>query len=251
MFSFDSCLLQQSFGKSPIGYKPLLGHPGVDTACGYGSDIVSPVNGIVYSVFSPAKPAKDGYTGVYIFCESELETFEFVIGHCSELLVKPGDTVSKGQVIAKEGNKGYVFLGDLRITLEMQKAGNTLGSHRHYQKRPLQASNSPSNAIRNEKGAWRHKDKYWVYKMPTNGYKGCVDFTQPLFNRDLYLGSRGYDVTLLQRAMGLPPEYQTGFFGVKTLGAVSAFQALNGLTPSVGYCGTKTRTLLNNNFKQL
>jgi hypothetical protein len=37
--------------------------------------------------------------------------------------------------------------------------------------------------------------------MPYNGYKGCVDFTKDLWSRTLTIGSYGYDVYLLQKAL--------------------------------------------------
>ncbi len=256
MSSFDTCATQQGFGSNfNNAYRPLLGHPGIDTLCGYGTDIVSPVNGIVFSTYTPYKPASDGYTAIYIFCQNKLETYEYNIGHCSEIYVKPGDVVKKGQVIGKEGNHGLVYVGDTKITLEMQKSGDHRGSHRHNQKRPLEAVKWPPKAIpviRNDKGIWQSPGgQIWGYAMPQNGYNGCTDFTKPLFGRDLFFGVRGYDVKLLQRALDLPEDLQTGFFGMKTLAAVSSFQNQNGLSPIAGYCGVKTRGILNAMFNPL
>lgn len=211
----DDCRRFQGFGQRANGAYEAMGldgHPGIDEGCGYGSPVHSPVSGTVIGTHTPAKPASDGYTAVYILCQTRLETFEFAIGHLSEVLVEVGQKVRKGDPIGREGNKGLVYSGNTRITLAMQKAGDKRGSHRHYQKRVVTEVARPARGVRyltNAKGSVRSPSGgFYQWTLPDNGFASCTDFTKPLFTRSLSLGSRGYDVTLLQRALDLPADQQ-------------------------------------------
>src|SRR4051812_39560740 len=63
----------------------LIGHTGIDVACGYGSPIAALVAGEVYSTYPIDHPASDGYTAVFTICHTPLEDFEFSYGHVSEI----------------------------------------------------------------------------------------------------------------------------------------------------------------------
>jgi hypothetical protein len=69
------------------------------------------------------------------------------------------------------------------------------------------------------------------------------------FSVDLTMGSKGADVTALQNMLigkgHAIAAGATGYFGAQTKAAVSAWQAANGITPSVGYFGPKSRTAAN------
>jgi Putative peptidoglycan binding domain len=190
-----------------------------------------------------------------LLCQTTLETFEFQIGHVSEIDVVIGQTVKKGDIIGKEGNHGPVFSGLTPITLAMQKAGDHRGSHRHLQKRPVYKVRTTSvdkEYLQPHGGPYRSADGfYFEYVSPKNGYDSCVDWTLPLFNRDLFFGCSGYDVYLLQRALGLPADSQTGFFGPATLSAVKGFQTRAGINPTLGYVGSATRHYLNSMYSQI
>lgn len=69
------------------------------------------------------------------------------------------------------------------------------------------------------------------------------------FTRDLTIGATGADVTalqnwLIQRGYSIPAG-ATGYFGTQTQGAVSAYQAANGIYPTAGYFGPITRAHIN------
>ena len=90
---------------SGFGYRrhPITGrrsmHLGIDIAAKYGTDIVAMADGVV--IFSGRK---GGYGNlVELRHPNGLETR---YGHCSKLLVKEGDMIRKGQVIAKLGSTG-------------------------------------------------------------------------------------------------------------------------------------------------
>jgi len=255
------CTIGQGFAQNANEFyrsNGLRGHTGVDESCGYGSPIHSYVSGEVIAVYTPENPAGDGFTAVYILCKTPLETFEFSVGHCSKIHVKVGDVVKEGDHIADEGNKGVVYSGGQRITRSMQANGDKRGSHRHVQKRVLRASKEMKRYkayLRNAGGVYSDKDgNYYELVDYTNGYHGCVDFTKPLWRRDLFQLRRGYDVELLQRALvlqGYADFEPTGYFGNLTRQALAKFQKEAGLTPSVGYCGRLTRRVLNSIYNQL
>jgi len=70
------------------------------------------------------------------------------------------------------------------------------------------------------------------------------------FSKDLTLGSKGADVTVLQQllinkgdltALSAP----TGYFGTATQAALAKFQTANAISPAAGYFGPKTRAFVN------
>ena len=77
------------------------------------------------------------------------------------------------------------------------------------------------------------------------------------FTRNLYLGSKGEDVKMLQKVLNLDPDTQvasmgagspgneTEYFGGKTKAAVIKFQMKYGITPALGYFYPKTRAEMN------
>ena len=82
----------------PISGK-LAMHYGVDIAAPYGSDIGAAMSGTV------SKTGESSSYGIYIML-SHGDGLETMYAHCSETLLKEGDTVEKGQAIAKVGSTG-------------------------------------------------------------------------------------------------------------------------------------------------
>lgn len=248
------CFEGQPFGAN---YNPsyatnaLLGHTGQDWACGYGTPIYSEFDGVVYKVLTKEKPANDGsgFTGVFMIVNNGIECFEWLVGHCDPAVTE-GTTVKKGDLIGHEANHGMVYAGNIQITLAMQAAGDTRGAHRHYQKRPVKPTltlSQPSlSSTSDANGSYRDGvGQYYTIFNYFNGYAGCVDSSKPTFSRDLWIGSSGYDVWVLQRLLTKLGHYAypewTGYFGLITARALSAYQAEEGISPSVGYFGPKTR----------
>ena len=150
-----------------------------------------------------------------------------------------------------------VYSGGQLITLAMQARGDRRGSHRHVQKRPVRPSrfvHGNNRFLMTAKGYYQDSEgNYYETVNPRNGYNGCVDFTKPLFNRNLFIGNRGYDVELLQRALvqqGHADFEPTGYFGELTRQAVARYQKAVGLT-SLGFFYPKTRKLFNATYQQL
>jgi hypothetical protein len=253
------CVVTQGFGQNFNGtYRSfgLNGHPGVDEICGYGSDVRPYMGGKVISVYTPEQPSSNGYTCVFILCENDLEIAEHSIGHLSEVLVKVGDWVTTDTIIGKEGNKGLVFVGGQQITVDMQRAGDKRGHHRHVQWRPVikQKDTSKGIFLLNNGGYVRADDgsAYKIYDY-NNGYNGLVDPFAEFWPNDLFVGSKGYGVYLLQKALlrdGFADYDPTGYYGPKTMASVAKLQRSEGITPT-GYFGPKTRGVYNKKYKRI
>jgi murein DD-endopeptidase MepM/ murein hydrolase activator NlpD len=190
------CTTTQNFGgnANPLyaGYG-LKGHPGTDIACGYGTDILCPCNGVVYKIIDDKHPANDGtgYWAIFIITEFEGNVYEYCVGHVSRVDVAVGEFVSMGKVIGAEGNHGEVYAGGVKITKEMQDAGDKRGSHRHHQLRLLNKTKfydgKKPKLTQYPGGAYIDKDGF-NYEIPlwTNGYNGCVDCQPMLTAFDKY-----------------------------------------------------------------
>lgn len=225
----------------------LKGHTGQDWSCGWGSEIKSPVAGLCYKVWTAENtPDPAGYTRVDILVDNGIESYEFELGHLNPT-IQPGTQVQVGDVIGIEANHGPVYSGNVPITLAMQKAGDQRGNHRHYQKRPFQKITPTSGMLLTGQDDSTYRDadnlyyQVWNY---WNGYDGCIDPTLPVFTRDLWLGSSGYDVYVLQRFLASKGYFTvkpTGYYGTITSASVSAYQKTNGISPILGYFGSKTR----------
>lgn len=207
--------ISQVFGGNPQVYAPLKGHPGVDYDGGYGA----PVHAIwgneyVYKVLDENHPANDGsgFTGVFTIVEQNGEVFEFLYGH-GDPCVQVGQTLKKGDIAMNESNHGMVFSNGVRITLEMQQAGDRRGAHVHGQKRPLKklSSMEPGNTfITSFGGDANINGTYYAYLYPNNGFNGCTDWNIPSIDKTLYT-----NLTAARRA------YKE---------ALVAFQVANGIT---------------------
>lgn len=234
-------------------------HCGVDEVAGYGKTYHAKYDGeFVYKILDVNHPANDGsgFTGVFTIIDNGVECFEFLYGH-GDALVTIGQICHRGTPIMTEANHGEVYSGNTRITLDMQKNGDKRGSHAHNQKRILRKDSELQPNTQYITGMdgkpYRLNNYFFAIPYYNNGTNGCVNWTLPLFTRDLYLGCKGYDVLCLQnflKARGfLDIEQTTDYFGLATKKAVSAFQKANNISPIGGYFGSKTRALINSNLQ--
>lgn len=191
---------------SKIGMK---GHNGWDFACPIGTPIYATHDGTVWFAGTDESQALEVAIDTL---DGQFRTF---YGHLSSYSVTPGQQVKQGEQIGLSGNSGKY----------------TTGAHLHF---------------------GIHHIRNFSDVSPYNGWNGACD-PEPYFNgltRNLFLGCQGEDVWVLQdflkRNGFLLINNLTNYFGYATLKAVIAFQKANGLNPSVGFCGEKTRGIINN-----
>jgi len=253
------CPVGQGFGENfNNSYRGIGGHPGVDEYCGYSSDIFPYAEGEVIGLAYPDKEHPNRYSMIQLLCQTDLEYFEFTIGHVSEISVTIGQQVKKVDKVGEEGNFGRVFSGNVYVSEERRRNGSHAGSHRHVQKRPLyrvRNTKPGKRYVQTPEGLYRDKEGfYYEHVFPYSQYAGCVNWLLPLFKRHLTMGSTGYEVHLLQQAMKLnylAMNYTpTSYFGPLTLTSVMKFQKRFGYTPAPGV-GPKTRAVLNTKYHQL
>lgn len=109
--------ISQEFGTNPGGFNPSGGHTGRD----YKVDVGTPVHAGGDGVIEYAGAFDDTYADnllwlinyggntIVLNCGDAEPTFNYA--HLSQFLVKTGDRVSKGQVIALSGNSGAATTG--------------------------------------------------------------------------------------------------------------------------------------------
>ena len=127
--------ITQKFGENPAAYADdgLKGHNGVDFGCPVGTDLLAAANGVIVEV---GDQGKSGY-GKF-FRIKTVGGLQLTYGHCSNVLVKNGQVVTVGQVVALSGN-----------------TGRSTGPHLHFGVRVY----TPNGDIANY----------------SNGFKGAVD----------------------------------------------------------------------------
>ena len=86
-------------------------HAAIDIYVGFGSPIYAANNGTVYAIGSGCvrgATSCNGTRGNYIIINHNAGNYYTQYMHLNTILVKPGQTVSRGQKIATMGNTGYV-----------------------------------------------------------------------------------------------------------------------------------------------
>lgn len=212
------CAIAQGFGGNATDtYKKsgLRGHSGLDSSCGYGSNIVSYWDSeYVYKVLTKDHPANDGsgFTGIFTIVEQNGVCFEFLYGHCNPFNVL-GKTITKGEIIGTEANNGEVYANGVRITLEMQRNGDTRGTHRHDQARLLKKVTKIEVGKRYLTalgGGYLYLNGFF-FEIPDydNGYNGCFDWTKP-FGVSSHVVAFLAALDAFQKAEGIPPAPRVG-----------------------------------------
>ncbi|MCH5317136.1 MAG: peptidoglycan DD-metalloendopeptidase family protein [Eubacterium sp.] len=104
-------------------------HGGIDFPCPEGTKVVAAQSGIVISV-KELNTSYGHYIMIYHGTDAKGRKIVTLYAHNSEILVSPGDTVAKGQQIAKSGS-----------------TGNSTGPHSHFEIRINNARTNPSNYL--------------------------------------------------------------------------------------------------------
>lgn len=89
---------------SPFGHRTSVGrahnHNGTDFAVPVGTPVVAPADGVVKSAGD-----NGGGEGVFVILDTSDAVHKFF--HLSQIKVKPGQRVEKGEILALSGNTGY------------------------------------------------------------------------------------------------------------------------------------------------
>jgi len=108
---------------SRIGKRWNTLHSGVDIACSKGSVVVAAADGLVIS-------ARDsGNFGLSVEIQHDINNIQTMYAHNSRLLIKAGEKVKKGQIIALSGNTGHSTGPHLHFEVKYQ---NVVLNPEHY-----------------------------------------------------------------------------------------------------------------------
>lgn len=104
-------------------------HGGIDFPCPTGTKVVAAQSGVVISV-KRLDTSYGYYVMIYHGTDAKGRTIVTLYAHNSQILVSAGDTVAKGQQIARSGS-----------------TGNSTGPHCHFEVRINNAKTNPSNYL--------------------------------------------------------------------------------------------------------
>jgi murein DD-endopeptidase MepM/ murein hydrolase activator NlpD len=215
-------------------------HSGIDIKAEKGTPIYAPFDGKIEGLVRVQDKMTMGGNITYLhskdFLDEDNLTKKLILGflHQSEILVEINQEVKEGDLIGKVGNSGFVISGG---SIFWDDAKGDDGSHLHFSIAPQEKIGTGYKMIPN----------FWG-RGTTDPCPWLMLGTRYQFVSDIFPGKRGYDVYALQsylKEQGFLNHKPTGYYGSYTLGAIMGFQYKNGITPFMGYCGTKTRTLLN------
>lgn len=261
-------IITQYFAQNANTYyaeKGLQGHGAWDMTVKYGEPVYASISALCYSVINKANPDLMRYRAVYQLVEEAGIAYEVVYGHLGEIYAEEGQVLFKGQILGTESNTGDVASGGKKVTKEMKQAGSRAGSHVHFQVRllkPVTARSARKTYLTNSKGVFKKNGFYYEVVNYDNGFKGCIDpaqfivkepavgwlekllniLTPKKVSTTLRYGSRGEDVKLLQKALGIKAD---SIFGVGTEDAVKNYQHSKGLKAD-GIVGEQTKKALWN-----
>lgn len=237
--------IAQLFGVNRDLYFPsfgLPGHNGIDIVVppdSYGAEVVAAHDGQV-TQWNIDDPTRKNGNGLFIQGYDENNNFlQTCYWHLSRFNVNPGQLVKAGDVIGYIGNTGFV-------RPEPSDACPHCGSHLHFGVSRIKTI--PPGTFNTE----FIKTDYGSYCDPVPLMFKPGEKLPLRFYRDLFVGRSGDDVSWLQTILkieGFAQDYEPiGYFGNKTRRDVSLLQSKYGINPIFGYCGPKTRALLNTKY---
>ncbi|MCB1141001.1 MAG: M23 family metallopeptidase [Leptospiraceae bacterium] len=123
---------------SKLGKRNKTMHTGIDIACPHRSPIIAAADGEV------TMSQYNGNYGYVIFIQHDLNQILTLYAHNSYLLVKKGDKVKKGQIIALSGSTGHSTGPHLHFEVRYQ---NIVLNPEHYLYMPTTHTASDSSSI--------------------------------------------------------------------------------------------------------
>lgn len=204
---------------SEYGWRVIFGqrqfHRGIDYRTPKGTDVVAPTSGVISRVFNDAG---GGLTVVMRSLTESGKQVEQSFLHLSKALVKEGDRISQGQIIAKSGNSGERTTGphlDWRIKVNGQWVNprdflrmniNVPASS------PTPQTQQPQQSQQNQQ-PWQKAAASW-YGRP-DGFHGRKTASGEIFNADA--------MTLAHKTLpfGTKVELRNPETGVTAIGTVN------------------------------
>ena len=230
--------ISQLFGVNKAVYEPrfgIPGHNGIDIVPPnpYGQKVVAAHDGTVTQLNKDDPTRKNG-NGLWIQGWAGDEYVQTAYWHLSSFNVIPGQQVKAGDCVGFIGNTGFVFPAP-------SDACPQCGSHLHFAVSRLKIFPGNNTEF--------IPTDYKTFCDPTQGIFTVGDKLPIKFNRNLYYGCSGDDVSWLQTILkieGLAKDYEPiGYFGGKTMRDVVLFQKKHNITPSFGFVGPITRSKLS------
>lgn len=179
---YSKTTITQRFGdnaNSLYASQGLKGHTAYDWGVPWGRDIPNCVaDAYCYSVMNKDNPDLAQYRAPFFIVETDSGIYEISYGHCSAILAEVGKTYQVGDIIAKVGNTGPVYVGQHEVTKAEKDAGSQAGAHLHGPQirvlKKTRYSSTYKNYIYDANGLL-YKDG-WYYGVPDyeNGYNGCI-----------------------------------------------------------------------------
>lgn len=173
-------------------------HKGIDVAMEVGTPVQAPFDGIVYYVAYDRPEA-----GTYVEIVSEDGSTGVRLLHLSEVLVSPGDRISRGQVIAKSGNT----FGNAK---RPDGSSWSSGAHLHIETLWINKSIKVGSTIR---GSGKHFNPLLLGASTTSDYmEGSESAPQVRvsFPTETKIGTQGKNIFSITTSTSNPWEGQVG-----------------------------------------
>lgn len=173
-------------------------HKGIDVAMEVGTPVQAPFNGIVYYVAYDRPEA-----GTYVEIVSEDGSTGVRLLHLSEVLVSPGDRISRGQVIAKSGNT----FGNAK---RPDGSSWSSGAHLHIETLWINKSIKVGSTIR---GSGKHFNPLLLGASTTSDYMEGSESTPQVrvsFPTETKIGTQGKNIFSITTSTSNPWEGQVG-----------------------------------------
>lgn len=173
-------------------------HKGIDVAMEVGTPVQAPFGGIVYYVAYDRPEA-----GTYVEIVSEDGSTGVRLLHLSEVLVSPGDRISRGQVIAKSGNT----FGNAK---RPDGSSWSSGAHLHIETLWINKSIKVGSTIR---GSGKHFNPLLLGASTTSDYMEGSESTPQVrvsFPTETKIGTQGKNIFSITTSSSNPWEGQVG-----------------------------------------
>lgn len=173
-------------------------HKGIDVAMEVGTPVQAPFDGIVYYVAYDRPEA-----GTYVEIVSEDGSTGVRLLHLSEVLVSPGDRISRGQVIAKSGNT----FGNAK---RPDGSSWSSGAHLHIETLWINKSIKVGSTIR-DRG--KHFNPLLLGASTTSDYMEGSESTPQVrvsFPTETKIGTQGKNIFSITTSSSNPWEGQVG-----------------------------------------